>query len=345
MRRDPVTNPLEAELALLPLVLQEEMRKSFNTASRYSYHGCQRKTIIPRTWAINTKRMFIRTVYDATMACRDTMAVNSIADLVTLQALNCFRDKVRTGAWNYMTLTKILSQLRRLVRTQSDVFLPHIALEISYARRQPPRYKNDRILESHQWIEQGQAVFSLGEIALAADKPAGETLQRNGALLALASDVALRPGELAALQIEDLTFSHDSRTIEVSIAAKTSKGRRAVVKKTSDKRTYHMMCTLLSSYSVSVGPLFFSRNGKSLNSAHIQHIIRRTTKYCGDVCGSANILRRSAVKHLTDEREIRRRLGHAPTSFVGTSVYCQPNPRKGNEICTSFLERLHSEKS
>lgn len=341
MRTDPATNPLDTKLALLPQALQEELRKSFDSSSRYFHHGCQRKTIVPRTWAVNTKRMFIRTVYDAMMACRDTMAVNGIADLVTIQALNCFRDKVRTRTWNYMTLTKILSQLRTLARILSDVSLPHIALEISYARRQPSRYKNDRILESHQWIEQGQVVFSLGEIALAAGKPSGETLQRNGALLALASDVALRSGELAALQIEDLAFSHISKTIDVSIAAKTSKGRRAVVKKTSDERTYHMLYTLLSSYSVSVGPLFFSRNGKTLNSAHVQHIIRRTTKYCGDMYGSTNILRRSAVKHLSDEREIRRRLGHSPTSFVGTSVYCQPNPREGNEICTSFLEQLH----
>ncbi|MDN7352151.1 site-specific integrase [Acetobacter senegalensis] len=341
MRTDPVTNPLDAQLALLPQTLQEELRKSFESPGRYFYQGSQRKTIVPRTWAANTKRMFVRTVYDAMMACRDIMPVNGIADLVTIQALNCFRNKVKTGTWNHMTLTKILSQLRTLARILSDVSLPHIALEISYARRQPPRYKNDRVLESEQWIEQGQAVFSLGEIACAAGKPSGETLQRNGALLALASDVALRAGEMAALQIEDLVFSHASNNIDVSIAAKTSKGRRAVVKTTSDERTYHMMRILLSSYRVSVGPLFFSRNGKPLTSAHVQYIIRRTTKYCGDVCGSANILRRSAVKHLADEREIRRQLGHSPTSFVGTSVYCQPNPREGNEICTSFLEQLH----
>lgn len=293
-------------LAQLSSPLAEEVGVALSAPSKRS------DVRAPSERADDTQQMTAIAVLDAFRALGDYGVVpNSIADMVTVAALDILRQRVDDVIWEEVNLCRVLVSLRYLYRyiyaRDAPGYLKHrITYLIGAARRN--QWANLRT--PAECIAAAVAAAGLADVISAAGQEyLGQTRLRDAAILAVGAEVNFRIQEfsyidIASIRIRTIGGIEEAAMFMAKRFCKNRKGRIGIVR---NPAALNLLRRLIGERTS--GPLFLSRDGSWMGKAGIAQALRRVSLTTLGVPLSANLLRRAGVSDEDDPAEKARRIG------------------------------------
>ena len=271
--------------------------------------------ISPRTRDGDTNQMDASAVLDAYKALGDYGVVpGSIAEMVTVEALDILRHRVEDVIWEDINLARVLISLRKIyryihLREASGPLRNRISYHLGAARRD----QWDYLRTPAECIAGAVAAAGLADIMSAAGlQRLARSRFRDAVLLAVAAEANFRTQEFCHIDIGsiELTVRDGVEEAELFMAAQHCKNRKGRIGVVRDPAALILLRRLMDGREH--GPLFCTYKNKRLVPATIASSLRRISLLTLGVPLSANLLRRSGVSDEEDETAMAKRIGDSP---------------------------------
>ncbi|MGI4806869.1 MAG: hypothetical protein ACRYF2_02025 [Janthinobacterium lividum] len=268
----------------------------------------------------DSQEMTALSVLDAHRALQDYGVVaESIADMVTVQALDIIALRVADVIWEEVNLWRVLASLRLLYRYIYQKEIPaYMRHRITFYAGAARRNQWDRVRSPAECIAGAVAAASLADVMLVAGQELlARTRFRDAALLGVGAEISFRTQELHYCDIDMIRFVNKGGVEEAKLfmAAEYCKNRSGRIGVVRDPIALSLLRRLIGERKT--GALFCTNEGERASEATIAGALRRTSLMTLGVPISPNLLRRGAASDEDDEVEMARRIGDKPGGARG----------------------------